>query len=161
VRHPAKVLFSLHFEASLDKGFSVLFQRRNVTLLLPYPAKSILEIAPKEWKAIVHIYNHTNAARSEQVKDIYRTIELFTGIVTISDSVDAKDEIKSAPQLRFLFFHSDRKIGQQRLVLCLVKLQALKLLLTKKVFSVALRCFNQDRRKISADCLFNPNAPAT
>ena len=155
------MLFSLQFEAGLDKRFSVLFQGCNIALVFPYPAKPILKIAPKEREAIVHIYNHTDATRREQIKDVSHTIELFTGIVTVSYSIDAKNEIKNAPQLRFLFFQSDRKIGQQALILCLVKFQSLKLLLAKKVFGVALRRFNEDRRKISANCLFNPNALPT
>jgi hypothetical protein len=155
------MLFSFHLEAGLDKRFSVLFQGCNIALFFPYPAKPILEIAPKEREAIVHIYDHTNAARREQLEDVSHTIEFFTGFVTVSDSIDAKDEIKNALQLQSLSFQSDRKIGQQALILCLVKFQSLKLLLAKKVFGVALRRFNQDRRKISANCLFNPNALPT
>jgi len=102
--HPAKMLFSLHFETGFDKRFSVLFQGCNIALFFPYPAKPILEIAPKEREAIVHIYNHTDAARREQIEDVSRTIELITGIMTIPDSIDAKDEIKRALQPRFLFF---------------------------------------------------------
>ena len=98
------MLFSLHFEAGLDKGFSVLFQGCNIALFFPYPAKAIFEIASKEREAIVHIYNHTDATRREQIKDVSHTVKLITGIMTIPDSIDPKDEIKRALQLRSLFF---------------------------------------------------------
>ena len=120
------MFFSFNLEAGFDKRFSVLFQRCNIALFFPYPAKPILKIAPKEREAIVHIYNHTDATRREQIEDVSHTIKLITGIVTVSDSIDAKDEIKNALQLQSLFFQSNRKIGQQALIPCLVKFQSLK-----------------------------------
>ena len=74
-----------------------------------YSAKPILEIAPKKREANVHIYNHTDATRREQIEDISHAIELFTGIVTVSDSIDAKDEIKSALKLQSLFFRATER----------------------------------------------------
>ena len=112
------MLFSLHFEAGLDKRFSVLFQGCNIALFFPYPAKAILEIASKEREAIVHIYNHTDATRREQIEDVSNTIELITGIVTVSDSIDAKDEIKRRPAAAISLFlerPKDRPTGSHSL----------------------------------------------
>src|SRR5207253_10311718 len=115
MRHPAKMLFSLHFEAGLDKGFSVLFQGCDIALFFPYPAKAVLKIAPKEREAIVHIYNNTDATRREQFEDVSHTTKLVTGIVAVPESVDAKDEIEHTLHLQPLFTHRYIHIGHHAL----------------------------------------------
>src|SRR6266487_1738954 len=68
-------------------------------------------------EAIVHIDDHANPTRHQQVENISDTIELFTRILTTPDSSDAENEIKCAFQLQSFFFESNGKIGQQILIL--------------------------------------------
>ena len=98
MRNPAEMLFPDQFKTGGDKRGRVLFQGGNITLLFLLPAQPIPQVASEEGKAIVHIDDHTDAPRLQQIKDIPCTVDFLTGGVAVASRIHAENEIKCSFQ---------------------------------------------------------------